>query len=184
MAEWIKFDLLPQVRKRKTPTWAVVTNDESTTLGYIGFYPKWRKFVYSPNGNTVYEETCLRDIAEFIAARTEEWRASKRMGKSREIAEDRQLQRLGMTVALPERLAQFDLSALMNEGPEGTVFSADAIASMQGQTAPLIDRTGPEPRVIGTATVVDGNGKGIARITDPSIRFAPEDGKRIEDKGD
>jgi hypothetical protein len=80
MAEWIKFDLLPQLAKRKTPTWAVVTNDESTTLGYIGFYPRWRCYVFSPNIQTVYEQTCLRDIAEFVEARTKEWRESKRKG--------------------------------------------------------------------------------------------------------
>lgn len=40
-------------------------------LGHISWFPRWRKYVFEPNPNRViFEETCLRDIAEFIEAET------------------------------------------------------------------------------------------------------------------
>jgi hypothetical protein len=47
----------------------------------------------------------------------------------------------------------FDLNALKQEDARGTVFTQAAIDGTKGQTVPLVDRTGPVPKVIGAATV-------------------------------
>jgi hypothetical protein len=105
---WIAFNEdEAAARGRKTLVWTV-TAIGGGTLGVVKFYSQWRKYAFYPNPNTLFEEECLRDIATFVATQTEAWRAKRRLiqvlGKKREIAEDRKLQQLGMTVALPERL--------------------------------------------------------------------------------
>ena len=41
-------------------------------LGFIGWYPQWRKFCFIPNAHTIYEQDCLRDIANYCEAKTKE----------------------------------------------------------------------------------------------------------------
>jgi hypothetical protein len=42
----------------------------SVKLGLIKWYAPWRKYSYFPNLNTVYEQVCLREIAEFCEIET------------------------------------------------------------------------------------------------------------------
>jgi hypothetical protein len=53
-----------------------VDNKETGEIAYIRFYPKWRKYVFEPLDNTVYEQVCMREIADFIERQTMLWRAS------------------------------------------------------------------------------------------------------------
>lgn len=39
-------------------------------LGWVSWYPRWRKYIYQPAPRTVYEEVCLREIAEFVQSET------------------------------------------------------------------------------------------------------------------
>lgn len=45
-------------------------------LGYISFYPQWRKYVFIPNKaiTTIFDADCLSEIAEFCKIQTNEWR--------------------------------------------------------------------------------------------------------------
>lgn len=68
-AEWIRF-LVEEV-KGKTLVWRVETKSPVVILGLIKWYPPWRKYSFQPLANTVFEEDCLRDIADFIVEETE-----------------------------------------------------------------------------------------------------------------
>jgi len=57
----------------KTKLWRVFALDGSI-LGQIRWFSRWRKYCFYANGNTIFEETCLTEIAEFIAARTKDHR--------------------------------------------------------------------------------------------------------------
>ena len=48
------------------------------TLGYIRWFARWRKYAFSPITNTVFEETCLREIAQFVEEETQAHRAKTR----------------------------------------------------------------------------------------------------------
>lgn len=50
----------------KTKVWTVQTKDGAHTLGRIAWFGRWRKYAFDPMGGTVFEETCLREIAQFI----------------------------------------------------------------------------------------------------------------------
>lgn len=67
--------------KRKTMVWVVVNRYEGSAIGYIGWFPKFRKFSFYPNAGTVYEEKCLRDIAEFCETETKKHTEKLRKAK-------------------------------------------------------------------------------------------------------
>ncbi len=62
--QWIYFLLTEE--KPKTKVWEIRTIEKDDLLGYIKWYPRWRKYSFFPCNNTVYENTCLHDIADFI----------------------------------------------------------------------------------------------------------------------
>lgn len=49
------------IPKRKTPI-IFVKNKTGDELGQIKFYPQWRKFVFFPKENTLFDSSCLEDI--------------------------------------------------------------------------------------------------------------------------
>jgi len=70
MTKWIEFVRLTQDLNRKTATWEVVSKDTQTVIGFIKWYGTWRKYCFFPDEDTVFEQDCLRDIAEFIQTAT------------------------------------------------------------------------------------------------------------------
>ena len=69
--------------KPKTKTWWVVTRDDATHLGWIGWFGRWRKYAFYPKSDTVYEEVCLRDIARFCLAETLKRREARIAGNGK-----------------------------------------------------------------------------------------------------
>jgi hypothetical protein len=55
---------------RKTAVYEVCTNTGKydTKIGTIKWYPSWRCYSFFPESHTVYEKTCLQNIADFIIA--------------------------------------------------------------------------------------------------------------------
>ena len=47
--------------KRKTPI-LFVCNKANEELGQIRFYPQWRRFVFYPKADTLFDSNCLQDI--------------------------------------------------------------------------------------------------------------------------
>jgi hypothetical protein len=70
----------------KTRRWDVWTKDRVAFLGVVKFYPRWRKYAFFPNANTLYEADCLRDIARFCEEETSRWRAGLRRTVDAEVA--------------------------------------------------------------------------------------------------
>jgi len=62
--KWINFVLTK--KGDKTNIWEVVTIEEGYKLGYIKWFGRWRKYSFFPYIDTVYENICLQDIADFI----------------------------------------------------------------------------------------------------------------------
>lgn len=66
---WITF--IRQPDKPKTQHWKLSSAD-GTILGEIKWYPSWRQYTYFPFIQAVYEEVCLREIADFVERLTKE----------------------------------------------------------------------------------------------------------------
>lgn len=64
---YIKFQLDAVLSStRKTNVWEVVTDDLKHSLGFIKWYGNWRGYAFFPGYATIFEQKCLRHIAEFI----------------------------------------------------------------------------------------------------------------------
>ncbi len=58
--------------KRKTPI-VFVCNKSNEELGQIRFYPQWRRFVFYPKADTLFDSSCLEDIASTINLIQQMW---------------------------------------------------------------------------------------------------------------
>lgn len=52
-------------QKRKTFVWHVAAKNGSM-LGEVRWFARWRKYGFFPSPNCVFEQVCLREIAEFL----------------------------------------------------------------------------------------------------------------------
>jgi hypothetical protein len=75
---WISFKLNDRRLKAKTDTWEVWSLDEASHIGSVRWYSPWRKYCFFPSHETVWEQDCLRHIAEFIESETAKHRKGKR----------------------------------------------------------------------------------------------------------
>lgn len=74
---WIRFE---QVKSyEKTSVWNIAAKDGGVILGSVFWYGPWRRYVFGPTADydTVYEQRCLRDIADFVEARMKEHKAAR-----------------------------------------------------------------------------------------------------------
>jgi hypothetical protein len=65
----------------KTSQWTILS-ENNDVLGHIDWFGRWRKYIFRPSFLTVYEEICLREIAEFIELQTKTHRAKARKAKA------------------------------------------------------------------------------------------------------
>lgn len=71
MAEWIEFVEQPR-DARETSYWVVYPKDPKGghRLGEVKWWGAWRRYCFFPAPETLFEPTCLRDIADFLASKT------------------------------------------------------------------------------------------------------------------
>jgi len=62
--KWIYIDFLMESKSGKTNIYQVISN--GVNLGDIKWYAPWRSYAFYPAENTLYEQDCLRDIANFL----------------------------------------------------------------------------------------------------------------------
>jgi hypothetical protein len=74
---FIEIRLCPQNPKRKTQTWFVFPKHATYPLGRIYWWSAWRCYCFVPEGRTVYEQKCLREIADFCEAQTNARKAAR-----------------------------------------------------------------------------------------------------------
>lgn len=74
--KWIRFeeDTPPAW---KTKAWRVVNTQHGAFLGWVKWWGGWRRYCFFPGDGTIFEQDCLRDIAEFCEAKTREHKEKK-----------------------------------------------------------------------------------------------------------
>lgn len=68
----------PGPPKPKTSTWDVVSKSSGDVLGRIAWFGRWRRYSFWPAEGTIFDEVCLRKIADFCEGRTKEHRQAQR----------------------------------------------------------------------------------------------------------
>lgn len=61
---------------RKTVGW-LVQNKKGENLGYVQWNSGWRGYAFHPLGAPIFEQDCLRDIAEFVEKATKEHKENR-----------------------------------------------------------------------------------------------------------
>lgn len=56
----------------KTKQWLVESNGTGTILAAIRWFGPWRKYTVQFSSQTVFDQACLREIADFIETQTRE----------------------------------------------------------------------------------------------------------------
>lgn len=79
MPTHINFIKYPNPNK-KTQKWRVRAKSDNYFLGEISWFARWYQYSFFPQGNTVFEKTCLRDIAQFCDEQTKIYRAGWKKG--------------------------------------------------------------------------------------------------------
>lgn len=78
---WIRFqESAMRNPKKKTKEWAVLAVNERLPLGYVKWFSNWRKYCFFPLQSTIYEQDCLRDIANFCESQTKTHREGWKNG--------------------------------------------------------------------------------------------------------
>lgn len=78
-ANWIIFHLISTTGK--TTVWEVMNKERTAILGVIKWYGAWRRYSFFPHQNTIFEKTCLRDIADFCEEETQVHREALKRAK-------------------------------------------------------------------------------------------------------
>lgn len=79
MATYIDFHDCGVAAGKKTRSWIVQPKDGTAKIGWVRWHGAWRKYCFFSEGYPcIFEEVCLRDIAEFVEARTREHRAARK----------------------------------------------------------------------------------------------------------
>jgi hypothetical protein len=83
-SHYLRFFKLDQDPHKVTADWHVNqfgdTNIPAVSLGVVKWYAPWRKYCFYPHPHTIFEEVCLRDIAQFVQDRTAEHKQVKKHG--------------------------------------------------------------------------------------------------------
>lgn len=73
MNKWVEFGAPTLSDSGKTNVWEVLSSNKSG-LGEIRWYGKWRKYAFFPLALTIFEQDCLRRIADFCEAESKKLR--------------------------------------------------------------------------------------------------------------
>jgi len=72
MSEYFKVNYLTDSKTGKTKVWEVQTLDSMIILGYIKWLGRWRKYVFHPEPNTLYDNKCMIELARICEEKTRE----------------------------------------------------------------------------------------------------------------
>jgi len=76
VGKWVYARECQQPPERKTKRWTIVATDGEVELGEVKWFGKWRCYAYFPLNDTLYEKTCLRDLANFCEAKSKVHRST------------------------------------------------------------------------------------------------------------
>ena len=76
---YVRFVNVGRSSSGKTLVWRVeATDDGNEGIGWVRWYGPWRQYSFFPASLTVFEKSCLRDIADFSEQLTKDHREANR----------------------------------------------------------------------------------------------------------
>jgi len=68
MSEHLAFTRYASSESGKTGRYEVRSKHDGGLLALVSWYGPWRRYVVHPQDGTLYDASCLRDIADFLDA--------------------------------------------------------------------------------------------------------------------
>lgn len=79
---WLTVTSAGKPTKRHKTVSYVVRDDHGVTMGYVRWFSPWRRYAFEPTIiGGVYEENCLRELADFCEQVTDARRVQRRAEK-------------------------------------------------------------------------------------------------------
>ena len=72
-------EIIGEGKKTKVVIVMPLDSCDDVALGTIGFRPQWRRYVFYPNGDCLFDHECLEDIAAVLVELTEEWKKEQKL---------------------------------------------------------------------------------------------------------
>jgi hypothetical protein len=72
MKTYVRFGELGTSASGKTKIWSVKNTTSDFQVGRIVWYSNWRKYVFEPAANCLFDIGCLTEIVDFIKTATME----------------------------------------------------------------------------------------------------------------
>ena len=70
MSLYLDYEFFGRTESGKTCIWFVKSRGNSVPLGQVRWYGAWRKYVFYPSHDTLFDYACLQDIASFCQTNT------------------------------------------------------------------------------------------------------------------
>lgn len=68
------------IPNKVTREWNVYSSGQM--LGWVKWYSPWRRYVFYPSQQTLFDAACMLELAEFCQGKTEEHQAQRKAAKS------------------------------------------------------------------------------------------------------
>lgn len=72
---YLKFEDRGTTPSGKTRRWVVLNSVSGVALGWVQWAPNFRKYAFESFPSMIYDACCLRDLSEFVEAKTKEHKA-------------------------------------------------------------------------------------------------------------
>ena len=69
MKALLDFVVFPRKAGQITSVWAVASKG-GASLGFVSWYSPWRRYVFRPTSGTLFDASCLRELAAFCESET------------------------------------------------------------------------------------------------------------------
>jgi hypothetical protein len=67
---YMNFRKTEKPRGKVTETWEVTSTASGCLLGCVLWRTGWRRYVFEPEVNTVFDAVCLRELTDFVEQQT------------------------------------------------------------------------------------------------------------------
>ena len=74
LGRWVTVKLVGRCPRRKTALYEVITNEDQQIIADIKWYGHWRQYALFPRLDTVWEPTCLAEMATCLTQLTTQHR--------------------------------------------------------------------------------------------------------------
>jgi hypothetical protein len=81
MSNWLEFISIGIPANRKMAVYNVRNQVANSHIGVIYWYGGFRKYVFEPAGETIFDANCLQEVSTFLKGLMEEWKKNKFRGK-------------------------------------------------------------------------------------------------------